>query len=77
MNRAEAISLLEETSYDETAISQEIEFVANKLRISIEDFMEFMALPKKTYLDYKNQRQLYKIGSTLMRSLRLEIGGKR
>ena len=77
MHRAEAISLLKETSYDEETISQEIEFVANKLRISVEEFMEFMALPKKTYLDYKNQRQLYKIGSIIMRYLRLEIGGKR
>ena len=47
MHRAEAISLLKETSYDEETISQEIEFVANKLRISVEEFMKFMDLPKK------------------------------
>ena len=77
MTRDEALELLNEPSYDESTIQQEIEFVANKLGISSKELIGFMELPLKTYKDYKNQRQIYEYGAKMMRALGLEIGGKR
>lgn len=77
MTRAEAIKELEQPSYDESTIGQEIEFVANKLGISIDELNRYMLLPHKTYRDYKNQRQIYYYGARMMRAMGLEIGGKR
>jgi N-acetyl sugar amidotransferase len=77
MSREEALELLKTPSYDETTVGQEIEFVANKLGISVAELESYMSLPKKTYMDYKNQRQLYDYGAKVMRAMGLEIGGKR
>ncbi|MBK8761704.1 MAG: N-acetyl sugar amidotransferase [Sulfuritalea sp.] len=77
MTREDAIELLKEPSYDEATIGQEIEFVANKLGISVEELNSYMALPRKTFKDYKNQRQIYEYGARVMRAMGLEIGGKR
>ena len=77
MSRDEAIELLRMPSYDESSIRQEFEFVANKLGITNDDLNKFMELPRRTYKDYKNQRQIYDYGARIMRALGLEIGGKR
>ena len=55
----------------------EIEFVANKVGITVDELNSYMDLPKKTYRDYKNQRQIYDFGARVMCALGLEIGGKR
>lgn len=77
MTREEALAELGKPSYDKETIGQEIEFVANKLDIGIEDLMSYMNLPKKTYRDYRNQEEVYKAGARVMRMLGLELGGKR
>lgn len=77
MTREEALELLQQPSYDEATISQELEFVANKLDITVEELNSYMNLPRKTYRDYKNQRQLYEYGARFMRAMGMEIGGKR
>lgn len=77
MTRDDALELLKKPSYDEATIGQEIEFVANKLGITVDELNSYMDLPKKTYRDYKNQRQIYDYGARVMRALGLEIGGKR
>jgi len=77
MSREEAIELLKLPSYDESTINQEIEFVANKLAISVEELNSYLDLPRKTYKDYNNQRQLYDFGARMMRAMGQEIGGKR
>lgn len=77
MKRDEAIELLKIPSYDKSTIRQEIEFVANKLGISSEELNGFIEMPKRSYVDYKNQRQIYDFGARVMRALGLEIGGKR
>jgi N-acetyl sugar amidotransferase len=77
MTREEAVELLKLPSYDETTIGHEIEFVANKLGITVDALNSYMSLPYKTYMDYKNQRQIYELGARVMRAMGLEIGGKR
>lgn len=77
MTREEALAELAKPSFDEATIGQEIEFVANKLDISVDELMSYMALPKKTYRDYRNQEEIYRIGAKAMRALGVELGGKR
>lgn len=77
MTRAEALEKLKSLPYDPETIGQEIEFVANKLGISVDELNGYMKLPKKTYRDYKSQRTIYDVGAKAMRMLGLEKGGKR
>ncbi len=77
MTREEALKKLQELPYDKENIKHEIEFVANKLDITVNELMSYMELPKKSYQDYKNQMWIYDIGAKAMRMLGLEKGGKR
>lgn len=77
MTRDEALEALKRPPYDPATIHQEIEFVANKLDISTDQLMGYMALPKKTYRDYANQQEIYAVGARVMRLVGLELGGKR
>jgi N-acetyl sugar amidotransferase len=77
MTRDEALVELQKPPYDSETIGQEIEFVANKLDIGVEELMGYMALPKKTYRDYRNHEEIYRIGARVVRALGIERGGKR
>jgi N-acetyl sugar amidotransferase len=77
MTRDEALTELQKPPYDSTTIHQDIEFIANKLDITVEDLMRFKDLPKKTYKNFKNQEHIYRVGAKVMRLLGMELGGKR
>ena len=77
MTREDAIEALKRPPFDPGTITQEIEFVANKLGISIEELDSYIHLPRRTYQDYRSLRHLYEIGAKLMRATGLEVGGKR
>lgn len=77
ISRGEALQELKEPPYDTETIGQEIEFVANKLDMSVEDLQACMELPKKTYKDYRNTEEIYRVGARVMRAFGLELGGKR
>jgi N-acetyl sugar amidotransferase len=77
MTREEALAQLAKPPYDEATIGQDLEYIAAKLRITVEELNSYMALPKKTYRDYRSQAWLYSLGAKAMRSLGLELGGKR
>ncbi len=77
MTRDEALTELAKPPYDPEMIEQEKEFIANKLDITVDELMAYMHLPKKTYRDYRNQEELYRVGAKAMRALGLELGGKR
>jgi N-acetyl sugar amidotransferase len=77
MTRDEALIELEKPPYDAETIGQEIEFVANKLDFTVGELGALMALRKKTYRDYRNQEEVYRIGALVMRAIGIERGGKR
>lgn len=77
MKREEALSLLSKPSFDIKNIEKELQYIANKLEISITELMEFHSQPNKTFRDYKNQEYFYKIGFNIFRKLGFEKGGKR
>jgi N-acetyl sugar amidotransferase len=77
MTRAEAVEMLRQSPYDESTIAYDLEYVANKLAISVDELNSYMDLPKRTYRDYKSQRLIYEWGARTMKVLGLEVGGKR
>lgn len=77
MTRDEALAELEGLPYDPETIGQEIEFVANKLDITIDELNRYREMPKKTHRDYKNQEEIYDIGARVKRALGIEPGSKR
>ena len=50
---------------------------AKKLGISVKDLQRYMDAPNKSYKDYKSQAWIYNLGSWVMKSFGLELGGKR
>jgi N-acetyl sugar amidotransferase len=77
MTRVDALEKLKQLPYDEATIAYDLEYVANKLGITVIELNRYMALPKRTYRDYKSQRQIYEWGAKAMKKLGLEVGGKR
>jgi len=77
MTREEALERLSKLPYDEDTISQDFEYVATKLGISVEELQGYMDGPNKSYKDYKSQESIYAVGSRLMKFAGLELGGKR
>ena len=77
MTRDEALEALLKPSYEAKEIEREAVFIANKLEITVEELNSYLTLPKKTYRDYKNQEDVYAVGSKLLRAMGIERGGKR
>jgi hypothetical protein len=55
----------------------EFEFVATKLGVSVAELRACMELPRKTFRDYRSQQSIYSLGTTVLRMLGLQAGGKR
>ena len=77
MTREEALEEIKKKPYDENTIHQDIEYIATKLGITMEELNWYLKMEKKTHKDYKSQENIFKLGAKIMRVLRLEKGGKR
>ena len=77
MTREEALKELEKPAYDPETISQDFEYIATKLGITVNELQKYMDEPNKTFKDYKSQEDIYKIGAKVMRIFGMEKGGKR
>lgn len=77
MSRDEALERLKSPVYDDAMIERDMDFVAAKLGISVDELWSYHRAPKKTHRDYRSQEWLFHLGARVMKALRLEIGGKR
>lgn len=77
MSREQALRELEKPAYDPQTIAQDFDYVATKLGISREELQGYFDAPNRSYKDYKSQRFIFDIGARVMKSLGMEIGGKR
>ena len=64
MSREEALDLLKLPTYDKEFIEHELEFVANKLDITVEILKSYFGAPKKTYKDYKTKKKYINLEQT-------------
>jgi hypothetical protein len=77
MSRTNALAKLEEPAHDESTLQRDLEYVAAKLRIPVEELLGYMAAPRRTFRDYRSQWRLYQVGAAAMRRMGVERGGKR
>jgi N-acetyl sugar amidotransferase len=72
MTREQALKRISRPEMDEHFLKQEFEYVAHKLGLTVDELQALFDLPKKTYRDYKNKRDLISLGANVMRRLGLE-----
>ncbi len=72
MTRDEALDRLAKPEMDEHFLSQEFEYVANKLDLSVDELRQIFDGPNKTYRDYKNKRWLIGLGASVMQRFGME-----
>lgn len=72
MTREQALDRISRPEMDEHFMKQEFGYVAHKLGLSVEELQALFDMPKKTFRDYKNKRDLIGLGANVMRKLGLE-----
>jgi N-acetyl sugar amidotransferase len=72
MSREAALERIAKPEMDEHFLSQEFEYVAHKLDLTVEELQQIFDSPKKTYRDYRNKRWLIGLGANVMRWLGME-----
>lgn len=72
LKREEALVILEKPPYDEKQAMEDLEYVAKKLGLSKEKFLELMKKENKTYKDYKNTSGLIGFAVKMARLVGME-----
>lgn len=72
MTREQALDRISRPEMDEHFLRQEFEYVAHKLDLTVNELQKFFDMPKKTFRDYKNKRDLIGLGANIMRKIGLE-----
>jgi N-acetyl sugar amidotransferase len=72
MTREDALKRISSSEMDEHFLTQEFEYVAHKLDLTVNELHEIFNLPKKTYRNYRNKRWMINLGANTMRLLGLE-----
>lgn len=77
MTREKALELLTKPAYNPSTIDDDFEFIASKLRISVDELISYHKMPIKSYRDYKNQEWLFDLGSKALKAFGVERAVKR
>lgn len=77
MSRDDALVQLQKPAYDPETIEDEFEYIANKLRISVDELRSYHEMPKKSYRDYANQSAMFDIGAKVLKAIGVERSIKR
>lgn len=72
LTREQALDRISRPEMDEHFLKQEFEFVAHKMGLTVDEFRQLFYMPKRTFRDFKNKRDLIGIGANIMRKLGLE-----
>jgi len=72
MTRDEALDRLSRPEMDEHFLTQEFEYVANKLDLTVAELQEIFDGENKTYRNYRNKRWAIGLGANMLRMLGLE-----
>jgi N-acetyl sugar amidotransferase len=77
MDRNYAIERLKEPAYALQDVEKDYEYIASKLRISVEELKKYHSIPINTFKDYKNQEFLFTFGSRVTRFLGIDKNAKK
>lgn len=72
MTREAALDRISRPEMDEHFLTQEFEYVAHKLDLTVGQLQQLFEMPRKTYRDYRNKRWLIGFGANALRTLGLE-----
>jgi N-acetyl sugar amidotransferase len=72
ITRDQALHRISRPEMHEHFLKQEFEYVAHKLDLTVDELQVLFDMPKKTFRDYKNKRNLISLGANIMRKLGLE-----
>jgi len=72
MTREAALARIARPEMGEHFLTQEFEYVAHKLDLSVDELQQLFDAPNKTFRDYRNKRDLIGFGANAMRRLGLE-----
>jgi N-acetyl sugar amidotransferase len=72
MTRDEALERISHPEMDEQFLTQEFEYVAHKLGLTVDELQKIFEGENKTYHDYKNKRWLIGLGARVLCALGLE-----
>jgi N-acetyl sugar amidotransferase len=74
MSRPEALEAMKDPVYPKDLLEEDRKYAIKKLNLDETSFEDIMALPKKTFLDYKNNRDVFTLAKRLVNSSRRLIG---
>lgn len=74
MTRSEALDAMKAPVYPDDLLEQDRQYAIKKLNLDAPSFEKIMALPRKTFLDYKNNRNVFAVAKKLVNSSRRLIG---
>jgi N-acetyl sugar amidotransferase len=77
MSRYEAEARLKDPAYPIDEVEKDYDFIASKLRISVDELKHYHSIPIKSYKDYKNQEFLFTLGSRIIRVLGIDKNAKK
>jgi len=69
MSRDDALAELERPAIDPTELPRDLEFIANKLGLTLDELRAYHDMPRKYYWDYSNQQWMFATAERLMRLL--------
>jgi hypothetical protein len=58
-------------------VEKDYDFIASKLRISVDELKKYHSMPNKSFRDYKNQEYLFTFGSRVMRFMGIDKNAKK
>jgi len=68
MTREDALKQISKPAYDEKTITQDFEYIAKKLEISVDDLKALMQGENKTYRDYKSRMPIINFATKILRA---------
>ena len=69
LKREEALKFLDKKPYDESNLNNEIKYVADKLRITVDELESYRLSRKKYYYDFKNSKKIFSIGERISKRI--------
>lgn len=61
MTREEALEILKKPAYDPENLQKDLQEILEKLQLSPKEWEEIMQTPKRSYRDYRNNEELYRL----------------
>jgi N-acetyl sugar amidotransferase len=72
MTRKEALKRIAQPAYDEQTMSQDFEYVAKKMDLTVAELKEIMEGENKTYRDYKSRMSMIGFATRILRLLGIQ-----